>query len=101
MVFLFYKGFGFFFKDVYNQASGIKKDFKMVAFKKITSIPLLNVTVFVKTLSKCRCLVKNDIFRLFFILNYKNIIILTCCHTFLVFYCNCVCSLVVRMSKLV
>ena len=64
MVFLFYKGF--FFKDVYNQACGIKKDFKMVALKKITSIPLLNVTVFVKTLSICRCLVKNDIFMLFF-----------------------------------
>jgi len=57
MVFLFYKGL-FLFKDVYNQACGIKIDFKMVAFQKITGYPLLNGTVFVKTLSKCRCLLK-------------------------------------------
>ena len=40
----------FFLKKVYNEACGIKIDFKMVAFKKFTSILLSNVTVFVKTL---------------------------------------------------
>ena len=74
----------------------------MVAFKKITSIPLLNVTVFVKTLSKCRCLVKNDIFMLFLyfeLIKYNHFDLLS---HFLVFsfnnVCN-VCGFAVKMTK--